>query len=113
MSAQVDQDIDLSAIVDQVIPRAERETGCGPARMMPTPARYAIGRTAQISCHLFTCVVAMAYLRRIKLKTAMAGLHRSATTVIEDMWQLHHVLQRKERQAQPRAAPEDADEDPA
>ena len=40
LAAQVDQDIDLSAIVDQVIPRAEREAGSGSARMMSTPARY-------------------------------------------------------------------------
>jgi transposase len=48
---------------------------------------------SKIRCHLFTCVVAMAYLRRIELKMAMAGHHRSAATVIEDMPQLHYVLQ--------------------
>ena len=35
----------------------------------------------------------MAYLRRIELKMAMAGHHRSAATVIENMRQLHYVLQ--------------------
>jgi transposase len=48
---------------------------------------------SKIRCHLFTCVVAMAYLRRIELKMAKAEHHRSAATVIEDMRQLHYVLQ--------------------
>jgi transposase len=47
---------------------------------------------SKIRCHLFTCVVAMVYLRRIELKMAAAGHHRSAAKVIDDMRQLHYVL---------------------
>lgn len=35
-------------------------------------------------CQLFTCVVAMVYLRRIELKLAAQGIHRSAEDVMDD-----------------------------
>jgi len=47
---------------------------------------------SKIRCHLFTCVVAMVYLRRIELKMAAAGHHRSAARIIDDMRHLHYVL---------------------
>jgi len=43
-------------------------------------------------CHLFTCVVAMTYLRRIELKMNAAGLKRSAEDIMDDMRHLHYVL---------------------
>jgi transposase len=46
----------------------------------------------KIRCHLFTCVVAMTYLRRLELKLAAAGLRRSATSVMDDLRHLHSVL---------------------
>jgi len=47
---------------------------------------------SKIRCHLFTCVVAMTYLRRIELKLAAAGRTRSIEEVMNDMRQLHYVL---------------------
>ncbi|MFV0665822.1 IS1634 family transposase [Denitromonas sp.] len=47
---------------------------------------------SKIRCHLFTCVVAMTYLRRIELKMAAAGRTRSIEEVMNDMRQLHYVL---------------------
>ncbi len=47
---------------------------------------------SKIRCHLFTCVVAMTYLRRIELKLSSAGIKRTAAEVMEDMRHLHHVL---------------------
>lgn len=47
---------------------------------------------SKIRCHLFSCVVAMTYLRRIELKLNAAGIHRSAEDVMEDMQHLHSVL---------------------
>ena len=47
---------------------------------------------SKIRCHLFTCVVAMTYLRRIELKMAAAGRTRSIEEVMDDMRHLHHVL---------------------
>ena len=41
---------------------------------------------------LFTCVVAMTYLRRIELKMAAAGRTRSIEKVMNGMRQLHDVL---------------------
>jgi transposase len=47
---------------------------------------------SKIRCHLFTCVVAMTYLRRIELKMAAAGRKRSIEEVMDDMRHLHYVL---------------------
>jgi transposase len=47
---------------------------------------------SKIRCHLFTCVVAMTYLRRIELRLAAAGINRTAAEIMEDMRHLHHVL---------------------
>ena len=51
---------------------------------------------SKIRCHLFSCVVAMTYLRRIELKLNAAGVHRTVEDVIEDMRHLHSVLVMKE-----------------
>jgi transposase len=50
---------------------------------------------SKIRCHLFTCVVAMTYLRRIELKMAAAGRKRSVEEVMDDMRHLHYVLRVK------------------
>jgi transposase len=47
---------------------------------------------SKIRCHLFTCVVAMTYLRRIELKLAAAGINRTAADIMQDMHRLHSVL---------------------
>ncbi|MBN2250702.1 MAG: IS1634 family transposase [Candidatus Altiarchaeota archaeon] len=47
---------------------------------------------SKIRCHLFTCVAAMTYLRRIELKLAAAGIKRTAAEVMEGMRHLHQVL---------------------
>nr|WP_321402013.1 IS1634 family transposase [uncultured Desulfobacter sp.] len=47
---------------------------------------------SKIRCHLFTCVVAMAYLRRIEMKLESCGIKRSAEDVMSDMRHLHSIL---------------------
>jgi transposase len=47
---------------------------------------------SKIRCHLFTCVVAMTYLRRIELKMAAVGGKRSIEEIMDDMRHLHYVL---------------------
>jgi transposase len=47
---------------------------------------------SKIRCHLFSCVVAMTYLRRLELRLASAGINRTAEDVMEDMKHLHSVL---------------------
>ncbi len=47
---------------------------------------------SKIRCHLFTCVVALTYLRRIELRLVRAGIRRSAEEIMEDMHNLHSVL---------------------
>ncbi|HDH53818.1 MAG TPA: hypothetical protein ENH24_04970 [Nitrospirae bacterium] len=47
---------------------------------------------SKIRCHLFSCVVAMTYLRRIELKLNAAGIRRTAEDVMDDMRHFHSVL---------------------
>lgn len=47
---------------------------------------------SKIKCHLFTCVVAMTYLRRIELNLKAAGIERTAEDVMDDMKHLHSIL---------------------
>lgn len=51
---------------------------------------------SKIRCHLFACMVAMTYLRRIELKLKSAGVDRTADDVMEDMSYLHSVLMLRE-----------------
>ncbi len=46
----------------------------------------------KIRCHLFTCVVAMTYLRRIELKLSASGVERSTEDVMDDMKHFHSIL---------------------
>jgi transposase len=56
---------------------------------------------SKIRCHLFTCVVAMTYLRRIELKLAASGINRTAADTMEDMRKLHQVLSLKKGERKP------------
>ena len=47
---------------------------------------------SKIRCHLFTCVAAMTYLRRLELKLSSAGVKRTAEDVMDDMRHLHSLL---------------------
>ena len=47
---------------------------------------------SKIRCHLFSCVVALAYLRRLELKLTACGIKRTAEDVMDDMRHLHCVL---------------------
>ena len=47
---------------------------------------------SKIRRHLFACMVAMTYLRRIELKLKAAGVDRTADDVMEEMRHMHSVL---------------------
>lgn len=47
---------------------------------------------SKISCHLFSCVAALTYLRLIELILKEHGIDRSANDVMDDMRHLHSVL---------------------
>jgi hypothetical protein len=47
---------------------------------------------SKIRCHLFTCVVAMTYLRRLELNLKASGVYGTAEDVMDDMRHLHSVL---------------------
>ncbi len=49
-------------------------------------------RDSKIRCHLFSCVAAMIYLRRLEIKLASAGINHTAEDVMDDMQHLHSVL---------------------
>ena len=56
---------------------------------------------SKIRCHLFTCVVAMTYLRRIELKMATAGQNLSVEKIMDEMQHLHYVLNVKKGSRKP------------
>jgi transposase len=56
----------------------------------------------KIRCHLFTCVVAMTYLRRLELRLQASGINRTAASVIEEMRHLHSVLTLTDGRSKPR-----------
>jgi len=47
---------------------------------------------SKIRLHLFTCVVAMTYLRVLERKLSASGIRRTADDVMDDMKRLHSVL---------------------
>lgn len=47
---------------------------------------------SKIRCHLFTCVVALTYLRRLERKLAAGGMKRTADDVMGNMRNLHSIL---------------------
>jgi len=55
----------------------------------------------QIRCHLFCCVIALTYLRRLEKRLAEAGMKRTAKDVTEDMRYLHSVLSLTDRGRKP------------
>jgi transposase len=56
---------------------------------------------SKIRCHIFTCVVAMTYLRLIEIKLESKGIKRTADSVMEDMRHLHSVLSFKKGARKP------------
>ena len=57
---------------------------------------------SKIRCHLFTCVVAMTYLRRLELKLKAAGIKHSASRIMDEMRRLHSVLTMTDGRSKPR-----------
>ncbi|MCK4782452.1 MAG: IS1634 family transposase [Desulfobacteraceae bacterium] len=57
---------------------------------------------SKIRCHLFTCVAAMTYLRRLELNLQAAGIKRSASSVMDEMRRLHSVLTMDDGRSKPR-----------
>ncbi len=47
---------------------------------------------SKIRCHLFTCIVAMTYLRLLELKLEASGIKQTADVVMNEMRHLHSVL---------------------
>lgn len=56
---------------------------------------------SKMRCHLFTCVVAMTYLKRLELRLRAAGVERTAADVMDDMSRLHSVLSFKDMRCNP------------
>jgi len=47
---------------------------------------------SKIRCHLFSCVAALTYLRRLEIRLRQRGVECSAASVMEEMKHLHSVL---------------------
>jgi transposase len=56
---------------------------------------------SKIRCHLFTCVVALTYLRRLELKLTSKGIKLTAERIMEEMRHLHSVLSLKKGSRNP------------
>jgi transposase len=52
---------------------------------------------SKIRCHLFTCVAALTYLRRLELRLMEAGIQRTTEDVMSDMRSFHSVIYLTER----------------
>lgn len=58
---------------------------------------------SKIRCHLFTCVVALTYLRRLERRLARGGVQQTANAVMDDLRRLHSVLVLEATAGKPRA----------
>jgi transposase len=47
---------------------------------------------SKIRCHIFSCIVALAYLRRIELQLQRAKVKMSAAEAMDEMHRLHSCL---------------------
>jgi len=56
---------------------------------------------SKIRCHMFTCVVAMAYLKRLELKLEASGVRRTAADVMNDLGCLHSILGIQNKRGKP------------
>jgi transposase len=56
---------------------------------------------SKIRCHLFSCVVALTYLRRLENRLGHRGVRRTAASVMDDMRHLHSVLSLSNGRRQP------------
>jgi transposase len=57
---------------------------------------------SKIRCHLFSCVVALTYLRRLEIRLSRGGVKRTAASVMEEMRHLHSVLSLENGRRKPR-----------
>ena len=55
----------------------------------------------KIQCHLFSCVVALTYLRRLEIRLHKSGIGRTVEDVMDDMCRLHSVLTIKKGKRKP------------
>jgi transposase len=56
---------------------------------------------SKIRCHIFSCIVALTYLRLIEIRIRRAGLSLTARTVMEQMQRLHSCLVWQKRKKAP------------
>lgn len=56
---------------------------------------------SKIRCHIFSCIVALTYLRRIELQLQRAGMKMSAKETMDEMHRLHSCLVWKKRKKNP------------
>ena len=56
---------------------------------------------SKIRCHLFTCVVALTYLRRLERKLRLRSSSISINHAMEEMRQLHSVLSVQDARRKP------------
>jgi transposase len=55
----------------------------------------------KIRCHIFTCIAAMTYLRRLELRLSDKGINRCAEDVMKDMSRLHSIMVMRDGRSEP------------
>jgi transposase len=55
----------------------------------------------KIRCHIFTCIAAMTYLRKLELRLSEKGIHCTAEDVMKDMSRLHSIMVMRDGRSEP------------
>ena len=62
----------------------------------------------KIRCHLFTCVVALTYVRRLELRLEERGIRLTANKALDELSKLYSILSIDARERKPRRALENS-----
>jgi len=73
-----------------------------PGRVGTRPVRH--WTDGKIRCHLFTCVVALTYVRRLELRLEERGIRLTANKALDELSKLHSILSIDARERKPRRA---------
>ncbi len=90
----VQTSLDRWQVEDRFRQSKDEEMVCG------RPVRH--WTDSKIRCHLFTCVVAITYLRRLELRLEEHGNKATASSAMEEMRHLHSVLSIADGRSNPR-----------
>jgi len=77
-----------------------------PGRVGTRPVRH--WTDGKIRCHLFTCVVALTYVRKLELRLEERGIRLTANKALDELSKLYSILSIDARERKPRRALENS-----